>query len=80
MTRDWLLQLALLELDDLGLALADGLGAVGEGERVDGLLADAVEADGFLESLAVVLRAGVDDRDAVDELARAECRGRSRGR
>ena len=29
-TRDWLLELALLELDDLRLALADGLGAVVE--------------------------------------------------
>jgi hypothetical protein len=66
------LQLALLELDGLGLAVADGLGAVGEGEGVDGLLADAVEADGLLEGLAVVFGAGVDDGDAVHQLAQRD--------
>ena len=57
-----LLQFALLELDHLGFAFADGLGAEVGREGVDGLLADAVEADGFLERLAVVLGAGVDAR------------------
>ena len=36
------LDLAPLKLDDLRLSLADGLGAVAVGERVDRLLADAV--------------------------------------
>src|SRR5258708_6829744 len=65
-------ELAAGELDELGLAVADGLGHVFDGEGVDGLLADAVEADGFLEGLAVVFGAGVDDRDAVDELAQRD--------
>ncbi len=67
-----LLQLAPLEVDGLGLALAEGLRAVDGGEGVDGLLADAVEADGFLESLRVVFRAGVDDGDAVEDLAQRD--------
>jgi hypothetical protein len=62
-------QFALLELDDLGLAVAERLGAVGEGEGVDRLLPDAVEADGLLEGLGIVLGAGVDDGDAVHQLA-----------
>jgi hypothetical protein len=43
------LELALRKLDDLGLALAHGLRAVVDREGVDGLLADAVEADGLLK-------------------------------
>ena len=64
-----LLQLSLLELDALRLPVAKGLRMILEREGVDGFLADAVEADGFLEGLAVVFRARVDDRDAVDQLA-----------
>ena len=64
-----LLQLALGKLGQLGVAVPEGLGAVGDGKGVDRLLADAVEADRLLEGLAVVLGAGVDDRDAVHELA-----------
>jgi hypothetical protein len=36
-------------------------------EGVDGLRPDAVEADGELEDLVVILRAGVDDGDALDD-------------
>src|SRR5690606_34415105 len=64
-----LLELAAFELDELALAVAHRLRAVGYGEGVDGLLANTVETDRFLECLAVVLGTGVDDRDAVDELA-----------
>ena len=64
-----LLQLAPGELDDLGLPVAHGLRPVGGRERVDRLLADAVEADGLLEGLGVVLGAGVDDRHALEDLA-----------
>ncbi len=67
-----LLQLALLKLDDLGLPIAHGLGAVLKGKRVDGFLADAVEADGFFERLAVVLSAGIDDRDAFKEFSQRD--------
>ena len=63
------LEPALLELDDFGLPIANRLRAVIEREPVDRLLADAIETDGFLERLAVVFRAGVDDRDAIDELS-----------
>src|SRR5262249_29826431 len=66
------LELALLELDDLGLAFANGLGAVGDGKGVDRFLADAVEPDRFLERFAVVLGAGVDDRNAVAQLAQRD--------
>ena len=64
-----LLQFPPGELDDLGLSVAHGLRPIGGGERVDGLLADAVETDGLLEGLGVVLRAGVDDRHALKDLA-----------
>jgi hypothetical protein len=64
-----LFQPPLHKLDDLGLALAHGLGAKLGGERVDGLLPHAVEPDRLLEGFAVVLGAGVDDRDALEELA-----------
>lgn len=60
------------ELDDLGLALAHGLGAVVGGQGVDRLLADAVEADGLLEGLGVVFGAGVDDGHAVHEFAQRD--------
>ena len=62
------LELPLHKLDHFGLALADGLRSVIERERVDRLLADAVEPDRLLEGLAVVFRPGVDDRDTVHEL------------
>ena len=41
-------------------------------EGVDGLGAHAVEADGELEDVVVVLRAGVDARDAFDHLAQRD--------
>jgi len=41
-------------------------------EGIDGLLADAVEADGLLEGLGVVFRASVDDGDAVHQLAQRD--------
>ena len=67
-----LLEFALSEFHQLRLAVAHGHGAVFERERVDRLLADAVQTDGFLEGLAVVFRARVDDRDAVDEFAQRD--------
>ena len=39
------------------------------GEGVDGLGADAVEADAELEDVVVVFRAGVDLADALDDFA-----------
>lgn len=62
------LELSLFKLDDLRLALADRLRAVGERERVHGLLPDAIKSDRLLKGLTVVFRARVDDRDAVHEL------------
>jgi len=41
----------------------------GGGEGIDGLGADAVEADGKLENIVVVLRTRIDARDALDHLA-----------
>ena len=41
------LEFPFLELDEPGLALADGLRPIFAGECVHGFLADAVEADGF---------------------------------
>ena len=68
---------ALIFFDE-GTALEDGFGefafaiaANGEagGEGIDGFGADAVEADAELEDVVVVLGAGVDGGDAVDEFA-----------
>ena len=64
-----LLQLAPGELDHLGLPLPHRLHPVGGREGVDRLLADAIEADRLLERLGVVFGAGVDDRDAFQDLA-----------
>ena len=60
-------ELAFGELEGLGFALAPCLDLEEVGQRVHRLDADAVEADGFLERLAVVLRAGVDLGGAVEE-------------
>src|SRR5664280_141865 len=67
-----LLQLAARKLDHLRLAVADGLGAVGGGERIDRFLADAVQTDGLLEGLGVILGAGVDDRHAFEDFAQRD--------
>ncbi len=53
----------------LELALADALHLEGRRERVHRLRADAVQADRELEDVVVVLAAGVDLADAVDDLA-----------
>jgi hypothetical protein len=60
---------ALGELDRLGLPVAPRLDLEEAGQRVHRLDADAVQADGFLEGLAVVLRTGVDLGGAVEKLA-----------
>jgi len=67
-----LLQLAAHELDHLGLALANGLRPVGGRERIDRLLADAVEPNRLLERLGIVLGSGVDDRYALEDLAQGD--------
>ncbi len=60
---------ALRELERLRLSVAPGLDLEEGGKRVDRLDADAVQADGFLEGLAVVLRAGVDLGGAVEKFS-----------
>ena len=62
-------QLALSEQRPHGLALAEGGDLELFGKRVDGLRAHPVEADAELEDLVVVLRPGVDHRNAVHQLA-----------
>ena len=53
-------------------AVAVGLDEEGGREGVDGLGADAVEADGELEDVVVVFGAGVDAGDAFDDLAEGD--------
>jgi hypothetical protein len=53
----------------LNFPIADALHLEGLGQRVDRLRADAVQADRELEDVVVVLAAGVDLADAVDDLA-----------
>ena len=55
------------KLERLGFALTPSLDFEKVGQRVDRLDADAIQANGFFESLAVILGAGVDLRGAVEE-------------
>ena len=55
-----------------GFSVAVGLDQKRGREGVDGLGAHAVEADGELEDIVVVLGAGVDARDAIDHLAEGD--------
>ena len=66
------LEFALLEpgLHELAAAMAADDELAREG--VDGLGADAVEADAELEDVVVVFGAGVDLRDALDDLAQGD--------
>ena len=61
-------QLAAFEARFAELAVAKAPHRELGGERVDGLGADAVETDGELEDVVVVLAAGVHHGDAFDEL------------
>jgi hypothetical protein len=55
---------------ELGLALADGLGAIEfEGEALTAFWPTPLRPTELLEGLAVVFGAGVDDGDAVHQLA-----------
>src|SRR5205085_1989705 len=62
----FLLQLPRGKLDDLRLALAKSLRLISHRARIDRFLADAVQAPGLLESLAVVFGAGVDCPHALE--------------
>ena len=72
--------LALFLLDEVAArengfgVFAVAVGADGElgRERVDGLGADAVEANRKLEDIVVVFGAGVDDGDALDDFAQRD--------
>src|SRR5690606_37850650 len=63
------LELPALERRELELAVADALHLERGREGVDRLRADAVQADRELEHVVVVLAAGVDLADALDDLA-----------
>ena len=64
-----LLQLSSLERHRADLSLAEAACLEGGAERVDGLGADAIQADALLEGLAVVLASCVEHADSLDELA-----------
>ena len=61
------LQFPLGKFHEFCLPIAKRLRAIFEGQRIDGFLPNAVQADRFLKRLAVIFRARVDDGDAVDE-------------
>ena len=64
--------LAAGKLYGAGFAFAKGLNGELGGEGVDGFDANSVEADGFLEGLGIVFRAGVDFGGAVLEFAEGD--------
>jgi hypothetical protein len=71
-------ELAFGKLERFGLSIAPGLDLEKVGKRVDRLDADAVEANGFFESLAVVFRAGVDLGGAIEQFPSGMPRPKSR--
>ena len=67
--RDVADELAAFEGGLAHLAVAERLHLEMGAQRINGLDANAVQADGLLEGLRVVLTAGIEDADGLDELA-----------